>query len=398
LSRHRRGFGEGSIYQSGEGWRGSISLGNGKREYFRGRTRADVAAQIRIRQAEIEDNLPRKDKNLRLAKYLDRWLDAVKPPRLRMSTWRGYESWTRGKLIPALGHHPLVALTPSDVEKFLTDEIAAGLAPRSASHMRAILRAALAQAVRDGLILRNVAQLAKLPAKPPAAEIEPLTPAETGILLDAIKGNRLEALYLLSLATGIRQGEALGLCWDCVDLDAGLVHIRRTLYRDSRAKSFQLNETTKTARSRRTLPLPATVKIALQHHLEAQGFEQKAVAATAELPASERPKGKRSEWANDWGLVFATDEGAPLHASTVTHDFQELLASLGLPRKRFYDLRHQCASFLIAEGAELRDVMEQLGHSQISLTANVYGHLFDERKRELADLMDDKLRALSGSA
>jgi integrase len=95
--------------------------------------------------------------------------------------------------------------------------------------------------------------------------------------------------------------------------------------------------------------------------------------------------------------VFTREDGAPLHYSVVLAEFQALLAGLGLPRKRFYDLRHQCASFLIAEGAELRDVMEQLGHSQISLTANTYGHLYDERKRELAALMDGKLRRLTSS-
>jgi len=91
---------------------------------------------------------------------------------------------------------------------------------------------------------------------------------------------------------------------------------------------------------------------------------------------------------DDWGLVFTTSRGTPLHPSNVTHNFQKVLARLGLPRQRFHDLRHCCASLMLAQGLTLKDVMETLGHSQISLAANLYGHLYAERRREVASRMD----------
>ena len=389
MPRHRRGHGEGSIYETGDGWRGSISLGDGTREYIRGKTRAEVARKLRERQDGIDKGLPKQRAMLRLGAYLTTWLESMKPPRVRASTWRGYEEKCRVHLIPGLGGNLLVKLTPSAVEKYLQDEIAAGMSVQSAGHLRAVLRAAIGAAVRDGFVARNVAQIAKPPAKLPAREIVPFTPAQTAILLDGMKGHRLEALFLLALALGVRQGEALGLTWDAVDLAAGRIEIKRTLYRDSKGKTYRLDSMTKTLRSRRVLALPETVRMALQHHQEAQGFERKAIEGTKD------EHGKPRAWANEWGLVFTRDDGAPLHYSVVLAEFQQLLDRLGLARKRFYDLRHTAASFLIAEGAELRDVMEQLGHSQISLTANTYGHLYDERKRELASLMDGKLRGLA---
>jgi integrase len=232
---------------------------------------------------------------------------------------------------------------------------------------------ALNKAVRWGLVARNVAALVDGP-RIPHHEIGPLTPEEARALLEAARGHRMEALYSVAIAIGLRQGEALGLTWQDVDLEAGVLHVRRALSRVE--GEYRLVET-KTARSRRTLALPTVALVALREHRQRQRIER--VAA-----------GKR--WDGRWGLVFCTRSGRPLHGPSVTQEFQELLARVGLPRQRFHDLRHACASLLLAQGVELKVIQELLGHSAIAVTANTYAHVMGELKRDAAARMDAVFR------
>jgi integrase len=172
----------------------------------------------------------------------------------------------------------------------------------------------------------------------------------------------------------MRQGEMLGLRWQDVDLDGGTLRVRHQMQRVN--GKLQLVEP-KTKKSRRTVALPAIVVAALRAHRERQTFEK-------------RWAGTR--W-QERGLVFTTTIGTPLDNSNVVHGFQKLLAAHGMRKQRFHDLRHCAASLLLAQGAGLRTVMDVLGHSTITLTANTYGHLTDETRRVAADLMDDVMRA-----
>jgi integrase len=237
----------------------------------------------------------------------------------------------------------------------------------------------LSRAERDGLVHRNVAALADPPRMTPR-EIVPFSPEQAATLVQGMQGHRLEPLWLLMLGTGMRHGEALALTWDDVDLEAGVVHVRRSLERWQ--GQWQLVELTKTLRSRRDLPVAGPVAAALTVQRDRQRWE----AAKA-----------GNEWCNAFNLVFTTETGGPLHESTVQHAFDRLLRELGLPKHRVYDLRHSAATFLLASGADLRSVMEQLGHSQIHLTANVYGHVLAERKQELAAIMGRLLEGLAAT-
>jgi integrase len=203
-------------------------------------------------------------------------------------------------------------------------------------------------------------------------EIQPLTPGQVQTLFAGIRGDRLEGLYIAAAATGMRQGELLGLTWPDVDLTSGQLVARQALQRVDRTATFV---EPKTKRSRRTLALPIVAHEALRARRVRQLAERLEAGPMWE----------------EWGLVLTTPRGTPLHPSIVTHSFQKLLARLGLPRQRFHDLRHCCASLMLAEGLTLKDVMETLGHSQISLAANLYGHLYAERRREVASRMDGVL-------
>jgi integrase len=203
-------------------------------------------------------------------------------------------------------------------------------------------------------------------------EIQPLTPEEARTFLTAAKGHRLEALYAVALTLGLRQGEALGLRWQDVDLELGYIRVARQLQRFDGV--FELVEP-KTARSRRTIAMPPTITKVLAEHRERQACERKAAG----------PRWK------EWGLVFTRPDGHPLDGTVVTHQFHDFLDRAGLPQRRFHDLRHSCATLLLAQGVSPRVVMDILGHSQIALTMNTYTHVVPDLRRDAAVRMESLL-------
>jgi integrase len=195
-----------------------------------------------------------------------------------------------------------------------------------------------------------------------------LTPEQARRFLSSVEGDRPSALYAIALSLGLRQGEALGLTWSDVDLEASTLTVRHTLQRYDGA--FHLDPP-KTQRSRRTINLPDPLVDALRRHRAGQLEER---LKTGEL------------WAGDrWRLIFSTELGEPLSGDAVTRTFQTKLEDLGLPRQRFHDMRHAAATFLLAQGVALRVVMEVLGHSTITTTANTYGHVMPELQKDATD-------------
>ena len=195
---------------------------------------------------------------------------------------------------------------------------------------------------------RNVATLVE-PPRAPRAEVAHMTPTQARTFLDAVHGDRLEALYTVAVALGLRQGEILGLRWTDVDLDASTITVSQALQRVSGQLAFV---EPKSRRSRRTIPMPPTVARSLRAHRR--------------LQLEERLTGG-PEW-NEHDLVFMSTSGTPLDGRNLTRRFQAALRRAGLPRMRFHDMRHTCASLLLAQGVQPRVVMETLGHSQIGLT------------------------------
>ncbi len=185
--------------------------------------------------------------------------------------------------------------------------------------------------------------------------------------------NRLEALYVLALATGLRQGELLGLRWDDVDIEQGGLTVRYQLQRIP-GVGLRLREL-KTEQSRRTLTLPVAARDALRRHRARQRQER--------LWAGSR-------W-QDTSFIFTTPIGTPLDADNLRREYVALRDAAEMPPVRFHDLRHTFTSLLQGRGGKLLDISRVLGHSQVSTTTNTYAHLFTERYAEIADLMDDAL-------
>lgn len=368
-----RGNQEGSIFQRADGrWCAVVSLGwrNGKRhrKHFYGRTRGDVREQLTAAMRTHQQGLPVDPERQTVGQFLDRWLTDCAKPSVRPSTFRSYEQLARLHLTPAFGRVLLPKLSPQHVQRFLNEKLAAGLSPRTVQYLCVLLRGALSQAVKWGLVARNVATLVS-PPRVRRAEIRPFGPEEARTFLAAVASDRLEALYSVALAVGLRQGEALGLQWSDIDLDRATLTVRQALqWVDSKLVLVE----PKSDRSRRTVPLPATTVRALRSH-RARQLQERLLAGT--------------RW-QETGFVFTTSIGTPCDPHSVRRRYKAALKAAGLPTQRFHDLRHACASFLLAQGVQPRAVMETLGHSQISLTMNTYAHVMPTLLRDAADKME----------
>src|SRR5215204_2298970 len=234
----KKGNGEGSIYEhkrNGKkvGYRGAYTVYTAEgptRRYVTGKTRDEVRQKLTKVMADRDGGLVFDAGSLTVGEYLERWLkDSVKGT-VRQSTYEVYGHMIRPHIVPGLGRVKLKSLTPAHVRSFYRDRLDADLSSATVHKMHVVLHKALDQAVSDGLIPRNAAKGVKVP-QTKKKEIQPLTPEQAQALLEAARGDRLEALYVLALNTGLRQGELLALKWEDVELEDAVLRIRRTLTR-----------------------------------------------------------------------------------------------------------------------------------------------------------------------
>ena len=392
----RRGNGEGDIHHRKDGrWEARIDVTEGgrrKRKSIYGPTQRDVQRKLTAALAARDQGLPVvMDGRLTVGAYLEGWLAGLKDRHVvRDSTWVSYHGHVHRNLIPVVGKVPLAKLTPQHVRQVHAKGMASGLSPRSIQFAHAVLRRALNQAMRDNLVARNVCTLEPAPS-PARREMRVLDPDQARTLLAAAQGDRLEALYVVATALGLRQGEALGLSWADVDFDAGTVAVRHTLHRvpkllrddsDERPRNHYVLADPKTDGSARTVHAPKFVMAALKAHRVRQVEERLATG---------------DAWDPEWDLVFATAIGTPLDGPTVTRAFQALLAQAGLPTMRFHDLRHSAATLMLVRGVDMRVVQDILGHASYTTTAKFYAHVLPGQRRDAASRMDDLFTATAGA-
>ena len=365
----KRGNSEGSITKRQDGrWMARVTLQDGGRRAFYGRTRQEAANKLLKAQQNLSNGLPVAGERQTTGAFLETWLQNSAAQKVRPKTLRRYRELVQLNIAPEIGRVPLARLNPEHVEKMLARVQAKGSSAQTAAHCRAVLRNALSHAMRHSLIGRNVASLADAPPIP-AREFQALTPDAARRVLLAVKGDRLEGLYTVALALGLRQSETLGLRWQDSNFDEGTLSVQRTLQRVNGAFCFY---PPKTPRSRRTIPFPAPIATALRQHLKLQ-LEVRETLGPA--------------WEGDtWGaLVFADPLGRPLTSFHVSRRFNKLLSCAGLPNMRYHDLRHGAASIMAAQGVSARTAMEILGHSQISTTLEIYTHVAPELQKEATE-------------
>jgi integrase len=343
-----------------------------KRKTLYGKEREEVAEKLIEALSNRNKGLVFEADNLKLDEYLGRWLTDCVRDTVRPTTFERYEQMVRLHIGPVLGKVKLKNLTSAHVRGLYRQKLDAGLSPRTVQYIHVTLHKALKQAIADGLIPRNATEAVR-PPQVRREEMRPLTAEQVKVLFEAAKGDRLEALYILAVTAGLRQGELLGLKWDDIDLEAGTLQVRRTL---TTAKGGPVLSAPKTKGSRRTVRLSKTGLEALRSHLERQLGEIDQVGGL---------------WREN-GLIFASEIGEPLSRQLVTaHRFKPLLKRAGLPERRFHDLRHTCATLLLSKNVNPKVVSEMLGHASIAITLDTYSHVLPTMQESAAKAMEDAL-------
>lgn len=317
------------------------------------------------------------------AYLIERWLPLQKS-RLRPRTHQSYKSVIGLHVVPRIGRIRLDKLQPDDLDGLYIDllrngnrrgKVAGGLSPASVRYVHRVLRKALGDAERKGIVSRNVASLAD-PPKPSADGEPPVIQVwdadELRRFLDAAAEHRHHTLFVVAATTGMRRGEVLGLRWHDIDLDRSTISIRRALAVIGWALQFADVET---RTGRRTIDISARTRRALLRRRET--LEKAAAEAGDEFD----PK----------GLVFARPDGEPIHPEYITRAFDRLVAKHGLTRIRFHDVRHTHATLLLKAGVNVKVVSERLGHASPGFTLNVYQHVLPGMQAEAAQVFDDLL-------
>jgi integrase len=354
----RNANGEGSIYRRADGrYVGAIYVttvsGVRKRLNVYGATRVAAHQKLLAAKVQEQEGIPVPDRTWTLGAYLDYWLHEVVAPTRRATTYARYELVVRLYLKPNLGKTTLIRLSVAHVQTFVNDQLAAGASIRNVQIMREVLRAALSRAVREELLVRNVARLVELP-KWERGDIQPWTADEAKHFLKAAETDPLYPAFLLLVIYGLRRGEVLGVRWSDIDLRQGVLHVRQQVQRiggDLQALPL------KTKSGRRDLPLVPL----LTRSLSAK-------------PATDPDD-----------FVFATSTGRPIEPRNFVRSFHRIREQHGLRRIRVHDVRHTAATMLKRLGIPARDAQLILGHSTVQITQEIYQH----------DDMDSRVDALS---
>lgn len=372
----KRGNGEGSIYKrkSDGRWVGSITLPDGTRKVFYGKKQSEVVAKIDDALHDLRRGMLAIGPNITVQEYMEQWLEDIHKSTVKLSSYKTYRGLLDRYIIPGLGRIKLQSLTPQHVQAFYSKKLKDGLSPKTINDVHGLLHKALSNAVKWNTIPRNVCEAVTLP-RVARKEKAVLTAEQARYLLKEMKDHRLEALFTLAIVTGMREGELLALRWQDIDFSGCSLQVMRTV-RYIKGYGYVEAEP-KTVKSRRKIMLPFFAVEVLALH-------------------KTRQEEQRRENANVWvdrGLVFATAEGNYIALTTLRRALNGVLKQAGLPHIRFHDLRHSAATILLSRGTHPKVVQEILGHSQVSMTLDVYSHVLPSMQEDVTRRWDDDFGA-----
>lgn len=353
--------------------------GKQKQRSITGKTQKEVAQKLRELTTEIDQGIYHEPNKMTLSQWLDIWLrdylNGVKP-----RTAESYRCQIENHIRPNLGKIKLEALSTPDIQRFYNSMTERGLAAKTVIITHGVLHKALQQAVAIGYLRFNPSDACTLP-RSERKELKPLDDDAISAFLTAVKGHPHETVFLVTLFTGMRQGEVLGLTWDCVDLDNGTILINKQLQKamNDEGKRVYSLVSTKNSKGRKITLAPTVVSLLRR---------QKAVQAEWKQAAG--PAWQES------GFVFTNELGEHLMPHTVYHSYKRIVTAIGRPDARFHDLRHSYAVAAIKSGDDIKTVQGNLGHATASFTLDVYGHVTDQMKRDSADRMERFIQSVSG--
>lgn len=379
----KRGNGEGSIYKVGNKWKGAIIIGRSedgklKRKTFTGKTKEEVQRKMQPILAQIKSGDYIEPSNIKLADWLDTWLTTYKKNVLKPTTYDSYETNIRRHLKPELGHLTLKELNVLHIQQFINQKYEQGASTALLRKIRNILHGALKQAIINQLIAKNPVEGVVMP-KHSQKEIRVFTKEEEKQFIEALGNDRLATAFKLDLVSGLRKGELLGLTWDCIDLENGIISVKQSLIRvknrnknATKKNKYFVADTTKTVNSKRKVPIPKTAIEMLKEHKRRQEYEKKLAG----------------ELYQDNNLVFCTALGNRIIPRNAERSFKRIANKAGIHGATIHSLRHTYATRLFELGVPAKTVSELLGHKNVAYTLNIYTHVLPEVKQEAVQKLD----------
>jgi integrase len=355
----KRSNGEGTIKKRSDGrWEGQYVV-DYKRKSVYGKTQEEARRKLNQILNDIENSVY-TDNTVTVGAFLDSWLNDYKKPSVKQKTYQGYEIMIRCHLRPAFQKIKLKDLSVDHVQRFINAKVKEGLSANSVRHIRTTLHSAVEQAIRNGLIVRNVVKAVKVSGTG-QKERRILSPLEQQAIIQAVDGERKGIMILFDLFTGLRCGELSGVRWSDLDMSKNTLTVRQNVQRvyGEDGKTHLVINTPKTKSSNRTIPLLPEIAAKIKIHRIAQ--------------AQERIRAGQLWEDND--LVFCTEFGKPYDPRNIQTFLDRITNKIGIPHVNTHALRHAFATRALESGISLKVVSEMLGHSSIQITADTYCHV-----------------------
>jgi len=367
----RRGNKEGTIYQTNGKWRAQLTTFNGKRKSHTAETRKECQEWIKWMNRKMDDGLTYKGSKTTLEKFIKEWL-IMKEANIKPQTINHYRQVMQDYVIPVIGKTLLMDLKPQQIQEIYNDNVAKGIGLRTIEFTHTVIRNCLNHAVRTNIIPKNPS-LATNPPKPKPDEMKILNEDQIQTFILATQSLQPEnyPFFQLAITTGMRRAEILGLKWEDLEWIRHWLVVTRQLKRN-KVDGYYFDPP-KTKAGYRTIVLGENTMAILKDHHQTW---------------LERRKHFHPDWAEK-KLMFSESDGSPLRYRRVYKEFKVLLEYAGLPDIRFHDLRHTAASQMISNGVDIITVSRRLGHSKVSVTLDIYGHLIPGVQEKAAALMDD---------
>ena len=382
----KRGQGEGTISKRPDGtwWAritvGKTSDGKQKRKAFYGKTRKEVQEKLTTALNDINNNTYIEPSKMTVEQWMYIWLKDYKKPSVKPKTYAAYEAHVRNHIVPELGSYTLSVLRNDMIQRFVNNLAEKKLKSLTIERIVGTLKAALLQAVDNGLIIKSPAARIKMPLQ---QERTPrvLTVHEQEIFIEAAQKYRNGEIFVLILGTGLRIGEALALTWDDIDFDNCILSVNRTQIEycehiNGETIYHRTYNSPRTKNSKRKIPLiPALIKMLL--NLKTQREEEKK---------------KFKDAYQDNGLIFCNYYGVSLNYTAISKKMNSICKATGLEGVHPHTLRHTFATRGLENGIELKIMQELLGHSSIKMTADLYTHVLIETKQNSIMKLADTIK------
>lgn len=369
----KRANGEGCIIHRADGkWEARLTI-CGKRKSVYGKTQADVMRKLKELMATRDNEIDIDASNMTVEQWLEIWMSEYRNG-VKASTRATYAQDIRLHINPFIGDVKLSKLTTVAVQRMYNQEMRIGLSPKSIKNTHGILHKALSQAVKLGYIGKNVCDSCELPAIQ-KKEMKPITDDALPRFLSAIQNDEYGDLMFVTIFTGMRESEVIGLTWDCVDFEKQRIRVYRQLSKERKhgGGGKYVFTDLKNKKERTFSAMPAVFE-ALQRVKEKQEmWERKCGDA----------------WDNYRNLVFTNEVGRNLATTTVWKRFKRIAIAIGSEESRFHDLRHTFATLSIEAGNDIKTISASLGHSTVAMTMDVYGHVSEKMQRDNAQRMQE---------